>query len=70
MPNFTPVAYKRLYEIYPGKRCIGEPTGTCGFCTEEMVRSIGRTIDHSRGDAVRIPRLALHGAIDRNGAPG
>ena len=50
MPNFTPVAYKRLYEIYPGKRCVSEPTGACGFCMEGLARSIGRTIDSTRGD--------------------
>ena len=50
MPNFTPLAYKRLYEIYPGKRCVSEPTGACGFCMEGLARSIGRTIDSTRGD--------------------
>jgi biotin synthase len=50
MPNFTPLEYKRMYEIYPGKRCISEPTGACGFCMEGLVSGIGRNIDHSRGD--------------------
>jgi biotin synthase len=50
MPNFTPLAYKRLYEIYPGKRCVSEPTGACAFCMEGLARSIGRTIDTTRGD--------------------
>jgi len=50
MPNFTPLAYKKLYEIYPGKRCVTEPTGACGFCMEGLARSIGRTIDSTRGD--------------------
>ncbi len=50
MPNFTPLAYKKLYEIYPGKRCVSEPTGACGFCMEGLARSIGRTIDSTRGD--------------------
>jgi biotin synthase len=50
MPNFTPLEYKRMYEIYPGKRCISEPTGACGFCMEGLVEAIGRNIDHSRGD--------------------
>jgi biotin synthase len=50
MPNFTPLAYKRMYEIYPGKRCISEPTGACGLCMEGLVATIDRAIDHSRGD--------------------
>jgi len=53
MPNFTPLEYKRKYEIYPGKRCIREPTGACGFCMEGLAASIGRTIDHSRGDSLK-----------------
>jgi nitrogen regulatory protein P-II 1 len=35
MPNFTPLAYKRMYEIY-GKRCVSEPTGACGFCMQGL----------------------------------
>ncbi len=27
MPNFTPQPYRQLYDIYPGKRCINEPSG-------------------------------------------
>ncbi len=52
MPNFTPLEYKKLYEIYPGKRCITEPTGACGFCMEGLAQSIGRSIDYSRGDSL------------------
>jgi biotin synthase len=52
MPNFTPAEYKRLYEIYPGKRCVSEPTGACGFCMEGLAASMGRTIDYSRGDSM------------------
>jgi biotin synthase len=58
MPNFTPQPYRRLYEIYPGKRCIDEPSGSCGSCMELMAASIGRTIDYSRGDALTaLPKL-------------
>jgi biotin synthase len=53
MPNFTPAAYKKLYEIYPGKRCVSEPTGACAFCMEGMVSSIGRFIDYGRGDSLK-----------------
>jgi biotin synthase len=54
MPNFTPLAYKRLYEIYPGKRCVSEPTGACGFCMQGLAASIGRSIDSSRGDSLKV----------------
>jgi len=54
MPNFTPLEYKKMYEIYPGKRCISEPTGACGICMEGLVEAIGRNIDHSRGDTRKV----------------
>ncbi|MHB9156024.1 MAG: [FeFe] hydrogenase H-cluster radical SAM maturase HydE, partial [Endomicrobiales bacterium] len=53
MPNFTPAPYRKQYEIYPGKRCVDEPAGACAFCMESMALSIGRHIDHSRGDSMR-----------------
>jgi biotin synthase len=54
MPNFTPFAYKRMYEIYPGKRCVSEPTGACGFCMQGLATSIGRSIDFSRGNSLKV----------------
>jgi len=56
MPNFTPLAYKKLYEIYPGKRCINEPAGACASCMESLARSVGRYIDYSRGDSLILPK--------------
>jgi biotin synthase len=50
MPNFTPQPYRKLYEIYPNKKCIDEPVGACAFCMEGMAKSIGRYIDYSKGD--------------------
>ena len=44
MPNFTPAPYKKLYEIYPNKRCISESTGACAPCMGSIAASIGRTI--------------------------
>jgi biotin synthase len=50
MPNFTPQPYKKLYEIYPGKRCTFEQSGLCVDCMENMAKSINRSINYSRGD--------------------
>lgn len=58
MPNFTPQPYRKLYEIYPGKRCVQEKSGSCASCMETMVRSIDREIDYSRGDAVKARKAA------------
>ena len=47
MPNFTPDVYKKLYEIYPGKRCIDEKTGSCALCMGKMANSVGRVISNA-----------------------
>lgn len=53
MPNYTPLEYKRLYEIYPGKRCVSEPAGACSGCMEKMAASLGRHIDYSVGHSYK-----------------
>lgn len=53
MPNFTPQPYRKLYEIYPGKRCVDEPVGACNFCMDNMAKGIGRFIDYSKGDSLK-----------------
>lgn len=53
MPNFTPIEYRKLYEIYPGKKCVNEPEGACVACMEILAQSIGRTIRYSRGDGLK-----------------
>ena len=58
MPNFTPQPYKRLYEIYPGKRCVNEQSGECVHCIETMAKTINRSICYSRGDSLKKDALA------------
>jgi biotin synthase len=53
MPNFTPAPYRKLYEIYPDKRCLDEPVGACAFCVEGMARSIGRCVDYGKGNSIK-----------------
>lgn len=53
MPNYTPKEYKKLYEIYPGKRCVDESSEMCVECVERMATGIGRAIDYSRGDSLK-----------------
>ncbi|MFC1485011.1 radical SAM protein [bacterium] len=52
MPNYTPVKNRKLYEIYPNKRCIDEPLGMRAKCLERLAHSIGRKIASGRGDSV------------------
>jgi biotin synthase len=42
MPNLTPLQYRALYEIYPGKACIHETASACSRCLEARIRAIGR----------------------------
>lgn len=42
MPNLTPVAYRALYEIYPGKACISESAAQCSLCLDGRIHAIGR----------------------------
>ncbi len=44
MPDVTPVEYRGLYEIYPGKACVSEKAEACRSCLEARLASIGRHI--------------------------
>ncbi len=49
MPNLTPLKYRRLYEIYPGKACVTETGDTCHHCLAARIRGIGRHIGAGPG---------------------
>jgi len=53
MPNFTPQPYRKLYEIYPQKKCVDEQMGACNFCMDGMAKSLGRFIDYSKADSLK-----------------
>ncbi|MDD5128436.1 MAG: [FeFe] hydrogenase H-cluster radical SAM maturase HydE [Candidatus Omnitrophica bacterium] len=53
MPNFTPQPFRKLYEIYPQKKCIDEPVGACNFCMDDMAKNLGRFIDYSKADSLK-----------------
>jgi len=53
MPNFTPQPYRKLYEIYPQKRCVDEAVGACNFCMDSMAKDLGRFIDYSKADSLK-----------------
>lgn len=60
MPNFTPQPYRKLYEIYPQKRCVDEVVGRCNFCMDEMAGDLGRFIDYGVGDSLKLKRERLN----------
>lgn len=53
MPNLTPPAYRRLYEIYPGKACISETAEACQDNLRERILRLGRTVGSGPGGRIR-----------------
>ena len=53
MPNVTPLKYRALYEIYPGKACIQEDGAQCSFCLRGRLAAIGRPVGQGQGSSVR-----------------
>lgn len=49
MPNVTPVAYRKRYEIYPGKACIQEAATACQGCLEGRIQALGRRVGRGPG---------------------
>jgi biotin synthase len=53
MPNLTPLKYRALYEIYPGKACIAETAEACQACLRQRILSIGRKVGTGPGGSVK-----------------
>ncbi|GMU20527.1 MAG: [FeFe] hydrogenase H-cluster radical SAM maturase HydE [Phycisphaerae bacterium] len=67
MPNLTPPAYRRMYEIYPAKACISETAGHCRSCLFGRIKAIGRTLGVGPGSSRS--RLKPHESSDTSLAP-
>lgn len=66
MPNFTPAAYRRLYEIYPGRRCVADTPGACVSCLGAPAAAAGRFIDYSVGHSLTKRRPPCAGGEDES----
>ncbi len=51
MPNLSPVAVRKKYELYDNKICTGEESAQCKDCLSMRMKSIGFKIVTDRGDA-------------------
>jgi len=49
MPNTTDTEFRPLYELYPGKICLGDSAEKCRGCVERKIKSIGRHVAHAKG---------------------
>lgn len=50
MPNLSPVAVRKKYELYDNKICTGEESAQCKDCLSMRMKSIGYEIVTDRGD--------------------
>lgn len=54
MPNVTGVEYRKNYQLYAGKPCLGENAGLCRRCLDRRLEAIGEHILYGeRGDSLR-----------------
>ncbi len=54
MPDLTPSPYRKLYQIYPDKKCINDNPLNCKGCLQLQIEAIGRKISSSRGDSLKL----------------
>ncbi len=50
MPNLSPTAVRKKYELYDNKICTGEESAQCVACLKQRMKSIGYEIVTDRGD--------------------
>jgi biotin synthase len=55
MPNYTPLAYRIHYEIYPNKRCIAEDPIHCHGCMRMRILSVDRSVAEDEGHSRKKP---------------
>ena len=53
MPNLSPTAVRKKYEIYENKICTGEESAQCRGCLEARVKAAGYRVVTDRGDVRR-----------------
>lgn len=58
MPNLSPVAVRKQYELYDNIICTGDESAECRSCLERRMQTIGYTLSESRGDIRRTTNIA------------
>lgn len=51
MPNLSPVAVRKHYQLYDNKICTGEEAAECRKCLQQRVEAVGYRIVINKGDA-------------------
>jgi len=52
MPNLSPTAVRKKYELYDNKICTGDEAAECRYCLEGRMKKIGYELTVDRGDYV------------------
>ena len=52
MPNLSPVAVRKLYDLYENKICTGEEATQCRDCLERRIQAAGYRIVTDVGDSL------------------
>lgn len=56
MPNLSPVAHRKDYDLYDNKICTGEEAAECRGCLGARMLSIGYQLVVDRGDVAPLPQ--------------
>lgn len=59
MPNLSPTAVRKDYDLYDNKICTGDEAAECRNCLEKRMESIGYLIVTARGDSLNISQYPL-----------
>ena len=62
MPNLSPVAHRKDYDLYDNKICTGEEAAECRGCLGARMLSIGYRLVVNRGDMAPMPAELQRGA--------
>lgn len=54
MPNLSPVANRKQYELYDNKICTGDEAAECRDCMENRMASVGYHLVVDRGDFKKV----------------
>lgn len=66
MLNFTPVAYKKLYQIYSGRDTNGDSVESKIEELENIAESLGRRLSFSRADSLKTNLLPQQVLVNQN----
>lgn len=60
MPNLSPVANRKQYELYDNKICTGDEAAECRGCMENRMASVGYHLVVDRGDFNKSIKQSIH----------